>query len=93
MDGLLYILPTIVIISMAIILIHNYLKQIYVMILCEQKECPICYELMPQFDTFLDRLTNFELIRILNCGHSFHSLCINNWLKNAKTCPICRAKN
>ena len=37
---------------------------------------------------------NFEendVIRTLNnCGHYFHSNCIDNWLELRNTCPICR---
>jgi hypothetical protein len=25
------------------------------------------------------------------CGHSFHSACIAEWARRARTCPVCRA--
>ena len=28
---------------------------------------------------------------ILNCGHFFHAICLNNWLKQQLNCPECRA--
>ena len=41
-------------------------------------ECPICLE------------TNFESFKSLSCQHSFHEKCINIWLINNTTCPMCR---
>ena len=29
----------------------------------------------------------------LPCGHKFHKKCIEQWFKQGKTCPECRAKN
>ena len=34
---------------------------------------------------------NQEIIKQLNCGHNFHTECINEWTKLNNTCPICRA--
>ena len=30
-------------------------------------------------------------VSILNCGHFFHSQCLNNWLAKHMNCPECRA--
>jgi hypothetical protein len=27
----------------------------------------------------------------LNCGHSYHNVCIQNWMKLNRSCPICKA--
>lgn len=27
----------------------------------------------------------------LQCGHTFHTMCIQQWLRRAVTCPVCRA--
>ena len=33
-----------------------------------------------------------ELIRVLPCGHAFHSECILPWLADSSpTCPLCKA--
>ena len=33
-----------------------------------------------------------EQVSVLECGHMFHSNCIEKWLKNKKECPLCRQK-
>ena len=30
-------------------------------------------------------------VSVLNCGHFFHSHCLNNWLVQQMNCPECRA--
>ena len=43
-------------------------------------ECDIC-------------LTNeVKSLSQLNCNHLFHSDCINKWLQQKDTCPLCRAE-
>ncbi|KRX04613.1 hypothetical protein PPERSA_04428 [Pseudocohnilembus persalinus] len=42
--------------------------------------CTICY------NDFQEK----EKVRILNCEHIFHASCIKNWLKQEKTCPMCK---
>ena len=34
---------------------------------------------------------NNETIKKLECTHQYHELCINEWLKNHDTCPLCRS--
>lgn len=43
-------------------------------------QCSICTDLFESDNT----------ISALPCGHTFHENCINQWLKNANTCPSCR---
>lgn len=43
----------------------------------EDVECPICLETGSQMNT-------------QDCHHSFHPVCLENWLKAHKTCPLCR---
>ena len=40
------------------------------------EECPICYELCPDYTT--------------KCGHKFHKECLDMWLDKHYTCPMCR---
>ncbi|XP_004506591.1 RING-H2 finger protein ATL33 [Cicer arietinum] len=45
-------------------------------------ECPVC----------LSAFTDDEKLRKLSCcKHCFHADCINLWLRNHSSCPICRA--
>lgn len=32
----------------------------------------------------------YKRIKKVSCGHTFHLQCINNWLKQSESCPICR---
>ncbi len=47
---------------------------------CSNEQCSIC----------LNTYTIPEKIRTLNCGHSFHKRCIDKWLNQNQSCPICR---
>ena len=38
----------------------------------------------------MDEITRYDK-KILNCNHNFHRTCINEWLRENDTCPICRA--
>ena len=37
---------------------------------------------------FLDRVD--EIVRLLPCKHHFHQLCIDQWLLDKRTCPMCK---
>lgn len=46
-------------------------------------ECSVC----------LSNLEEGEMARLLpNCKHTFHSQCIDTWLRAQSTCPICRTE-
>lgn len=45
----------------------------------EKDMCSICYNKIEK---------NSE--KMLDCGHKYHECCIDTWLKESKTCPICR---
>lgn len=38
----------------------------------------------------LDLFKNDEEISTLPCLHRFHSICVNRWLRQSNTCPICK---
>jgi len=42
--------------------------------------CPIC---------FVGYKLDENLIR-LNCGHIYHKVCVFDWFKNNRSCPMCR---
>ena len=44
--------------------------------------CSVCLADINLFD---------RKVSILNCGHFFHSQCLNNWLAQQMNCPECRA--
>lgn len=44
-----------------------------------QQSCPIC----------LEDVVPGAVLRHLPCTHRFHQSCIDNWLKQRATCPIC----
>ena len=43
-------------------------------------DCSIC----------LNQLQEEEFIKTLECDHKFHQDCLDKWLVNSQTCPICR---
>ncbi|XP_067657771.1 E3 ubiquitin-protein ligase RNF38-like isoform X3 [Haliotis asinina] len=47
----------------------------------DQTSCVVC---MCDFESR-------QLLRVLPCGHEFHTKCVDKWLKTNRTCPICRA--
>ncbi|KAJ8769974.1 hypothetical protein K2173_009056 [Erythroxylum novogranatense] len=44
-------------------------------------QCPVCLG---------DYQAEDRLQRIPSCGHTYHMDCIDNWLANHTTCPLCR---
>lgn len=46
----------------------------------DTSECPICYKTMKKG----------EIIKILDCIHTYHNKCIGDWFKISKSCPTCR---
>ena len=44
--------------------------------------CSVCLADINLFD---------KEVSILNCGHFFHSHCLNDWLAQQMNCPECRA--
>lgn len=50
---------------------------------CASEECPIC----------LAEFHDFETLRQLpNCVHSFHKSCIDLWLLQSASCPLCKVE-
>lgn len=47
----------------------------------EQNTCTIC----------LDELVAEDDRRSLSCNHTFHAVCIKEWLERANDCPVCKA--
>lgn len=46
------------------------------------RECVIC----------CDSLAGSEVIARARCGHRFHKDCVLEWLRNHRTCPLCRQR-
>jgi len=46
----------------------------------EQTECNVC----------LEQCTDAQLNRILPCQHLFHCACVDQWLGQRRSCPVCR---
>uniref|UniRef100_A0A0D9VGL0 RING-type E3 ubiquitin transferase n=1 Tax=Leersia perrieri TaxID=77586 RepID=A0A0D9VGL0_9ORYZ len=48
----------------------------------EESQCPVC----------LEEYEAKDVVRVLPaCGHAFHVACIDAWLRQHATCPVCRA--
>lgn len=46
----------------------------------EDLTCSVC----------LEQVTDGELVRSLPCLHQFHASCIDQWLRQQATCPVCK---
>eukprot|EP00249_Psilotum_nudum_P001037 c13303_g1_i1 orf=486-1358(-) len=46
----------------------------------EELTCSVC----------LEQVVDGELVRSLPCLHQFHSSCIDQWLRQQATCPVCK---
>ena len=38
----------------------------------------------------LDNYKKEDILNELKCGHKYHNTCIDDWIKNNNTCPLCR---
>ncbi|EGN94329.1 hypothetical protein SERLA73DRAFT_62241, partial [Serpula lacrymans var. lacrymans S7.3] len=47
------------------------------------QRCPICLD---------DYLPSDPVLKLLECSHWLHKGCLETWLHNANTCPVCRKK-
>ncbi|KAL6634240.1 hypothetical protein ACP70R_026911 [Stipagrostis hirtigluma subsp. patula] len=48
----------------------------------EESQCTVC----------LEEYAAKDVVRVLPaCGHAFHAACIDAWLRQHPTCPVCRA--
>ena len=45
-----------------------------------EEKCTIC----------LEKYKENDIIRNLNCSHSFHQSCLDKWLETNQKCPMCR---
>ena len=51
----------------------------------EPFEETICYVCQDEFEE------REELMKFPVCGHKFHALCLEGWLKTSRRCPLCSA--
>ncbi len=49
----------------------------------EPLTCVICHEAMEPYHT---------VVQPRRCTHTFHAICINVWLANHRSCPLCRRR-
>lgn len=48
----------------------------------QKEQCVICMEEIKEGAT----------LKVLSCGHKFHSRCIDRWLRRKARCPVCNAQ-
>lgn len=59
----------------------NQLQPIFDALTYKGESCSIC----------LDDYAKQDRVGYLTCGHFFHTDCIQNWLEQKNSCPLCRA--
>jgi hypothetical protein len=62
------------------------LKELEAVEIINLEQCSICID---EFIT-TDYQENVKASKLVKCGHVFHTVCISEWLQQAKTCPLCR---
>ena len=45
---------------------------------------------IPIFAVCIEEYKVGETVRILPCNHRFHKACIDQWLLDKRTCPMCK---
>jgi hypothetical protein len=65
--------------------VKNLIKNSKIIIYKYNFFCSICQE-----DCEISNKQDVLILRELICKHSFHIQCIDTWLSNNKSCPICR---
>jgi hypothetical protein len=58
---------------------------------CINTECGICRNNLNENSVLEEHLVSSD-VNIGTCGHGFHKICINEWIKNNNICPICCTK-
>lgn len=58
---------------------------------CMNNDCGICRNNLNENSVSEEHLISSDVI-IAVCGHGFHKICINDWIRNNNTCPICCKK-
>jgi hypothetical protein len=49
-------------------------------------------ESKPECSVCLEDCDTTRKCRVLNCGHFFHKVCIDKWVRGESSCPMCRRK-
>ena len=52
-------------------------------------DCTICRQSLNDDSIYSKEQNKCSTITTGNCGHSFHTECIEPWLKQYNKCPIC----
>jgi hypothetical protein len=60
------------------------------------ERCSICWETIIIIDKWTKLSRGFSVVSeninsiTLMCNHKFHNKCLNRWLEQSDTCPLCR---
>lgn len=39
-----------------------------------------------------DDFAELDVLKLLTCGHYYHSRCVDKWLKDKQKCPLCKSR-
>jgi hypothetical protein len=60
--------------------------------ICDKKQDTVDLVMTSECCICLDSFEGKQTLKPLRCGHVFHPLCIDKWIRTSDQCPLCKHK-